>query len=440
MSDVCNDITTESMGTIWDRSPRQFQLDAISNIIKMRCDKFFPQATLLVQGTGGGKSGVYQGIGTVDAGVTIVLENTLSLSSDQLSKISEANEECGPIEAYQLDSIKSQSLRTDFSKHIRSFHSSTNATIFLFSSPEEMQRAPWPNLVASLTLKHVLRLACIDEVHQFVMFGLTFRTSFCALKKSLFKQLIDYKHLNNNPTSMPTHLKVPLLCMTATFDHDLLQLLQRMIGIRFLPSNFFWSGKLGMCKRKIHMQIVSTSQHLRVIKKQLLKHLLNNTTNKCTIYSNTASTVEHLKDSIDIWLDEENKTQGDTLLVNGTLEPELKLRHVQKFTQLTSSDIDEETFHPRILFATASCIGAGLDSSQVINAIRVGLPSSLIDLIQEMGRCGRGRPPTAPNPTDEFVLCLNLNDFTHMIERIFKKEEINSDSSEDTSKSPKPKC
>jgi len=79
MSNVFKDITSEAMSTVWHRTPREFQSNVISHILEMRCEPNTPQATLLVQGTGGGKSAVYQAIGIVDAGVTLVIETTLSL-------------------------------------------------------------------------------------------------------------------------------------------------------------------------------------------------------------------------------------------------------------------------------------------------------------------------------------------------------------------------
>ena len=40
------------------------------------------EALLLVQGTGAGKYAVAQTVGTVDCGVTIVIEETLALAAD----------------------------------------------------------------------------------------------------------------------------------------------------------------------------------------------------------------------------------------------------------------------------------------------------------------------------------------------------------------------
>jgi superfamily II DNA helicase RecQ len=60
---------------------------------------------LLVQGTGGGKSSVYQTIAVIKKGVSLIIENTLSLSSDQLSKIKNISKQLPHIHSFQLDLI-----------------------------------------------------------------------------------------------------------------------------------------------------------------------------------------------------------------------------------------------------------------------------------------------------------------------------------------------
>lgn len=246
MSDAFKDAITEAMVSVWDRRPHQFQADMIKHIIKMQCDDCSPQACLLVQGTGGGKSAVCQAIGSIDAGVTLIIENTLSLSSDQVSKISTANTSNGDAEACQLDNLKTATLRNELSKCLRSLTSETNTAIHIFSSPEELQKVSWIGMLICLINKNMLCLACIDEAHLFVMLGIAFRLSFLGLQRALFKHLVNCKHNNNEPDEAPAHLKVLILRMTATFDEALLKLLQDMLQTRFPPAKFFWCGELRM--------------------------------------------------------------------------------------------------------------------------------------------------------------------------------------------------
>jgi superfamily II DNA helicase RecQ len=62
------------------------------------------QPMLLVQSTGGGKSAAPQTCGCMNAGVTIVLENTLALGADQCSKLDQL--QSPNIITYQLDHMK----------------------------------------------------------------------------------------------------------------------------------------------------------------------------------------------------------------------------------------------------------------------------------------------------------------------------------------------
>ena len=98
-------ISQQAMISVWNRTPRDFQAEAIPRLLMMRCVPNTPSAMLLVQGTGGGKSAVPQTVGTVTCGVTLVIENTLSLSADQHSKIKNAIPGHGPIKVLHLNSI-----------------------------------------------------------------------------------------------------------------------------------------------------------------------------------------------------------------------------------------------------------------------------------------------------------------------------------------------
>ena len=134
------------------------------------------------------------------------------------------------------------------------------------------------------------------------------------------------------------------------------------------------------------------------------------------IYSNSAKSLETIKESIDFWLDESFPFVGNTLLITGSMEPELKLKHTTKFTAPSPQSTDIDAFHPQILLATASCIGAGLDSSDAYAVVRMGFPASINDLAQEMGRYGRRPHNDASSPADTFALTLSLNNFAHVIE------------------------
>ena len=165
-------------------------------------------AVLLVQGTGGGKSAVPQTVGIVDGGVTLIIENTLSLGADQEYRIIEASKSVGPMESFQLDSLKSKSDKDKVKQMLLSLPKDTEASLFIYASREILLVPPWPDVFNHLLEKHLLHLVCVDEVHQYVMFGATFHTQFSLLKNSLFQSLIDHNHQLNQGNIMPTILKM----------------------------------------------------------------------------------------------------------------------------------------------------------------------------------------------------------------------------------------
>ncbi len=82
--------------------------------------------------------------------------------------------------------------------------------------------------------------------------------------------------------------------------------------------------------------------------------------------------------------------------------------------------INNETYFPRLLIATSGCIGAGLDLSDVHLVVRDGFPSSILDFIQEMERCGRTRDIQLNGINkDSFHLIVTISSLVYMIERIY---------------------
>ena len=265
-------------------SPR-FQNEAIPRLLMMNCPPYRPQALLLVQGTGGGKSAVAQTVGCVNCGVTVVIEPTLALSADQRSKVARARNINGPVLAYQLDSVKKPLLVEKLKKKLNGLDSNSNVTIFIYTSPECLLREPWNAVFVGLIERKVLQLVCLDEIHMYVMFGLTFRKEFTLLKDSFFKHLVDpystdspsHKFSNDATiTNLGFYLKVPLLLMTATFNTELLKLMENMIGIQVVPQNHLWGGRNSMARRHIQIHVDFTTQRLRHVKSVLNDTLVGN--------------------------------------------------------------------------------------------------------------------------------------------------------------------
>jgi superfamily II DNA helicase RecQ len=124
-------------------------------------------------------------------------------------------------------------------------------------------------MIKKLVDSNFLKLVCIDEVHQFVDFGLTFRKSFAALKEKLFKLLVNLNYSKDSNTSLYTVLKIPILFMTATMNHSILGLLQQIVGIQLFLYNIYWGDASYFNKRNNTICSSNTPQYLRNVKKSI---------------------------------------------------------------------------------------------------------------------------------------------------------------------------
>ena len=203
-----NPIAVHEMQGVWNRTPIDFQREAVPRLLIMRCVPNTPQTLLLVQGTGAGKSAVAQTVGIVNRGITLVIEETLALAADQQSKVKSASNANGLVLAYQLDTVKKPNLIKKLEDKLSGMKSGKNASVFLYSLPECLMKQPWKSLLIKLINNGVLKFVCVDEIHLFVMFGIIFRKSFVNLKDTFFKHLID-NFKTTTSSSHAVHLKVP---------------------------------------------------------------------------------------------------------------------------------------------------------------------------------------------------------------------------------------
>ena len=159
---------------------------------------------LLVQPTGSGKSTVPQTSSITTSGVTFIVECTQSLGSDQASKIKQAStSDHTHVYGHQLDLVKTTHERIALANNIISVmdekkHSSIDQGIvsfILFTSPEALLDPTWNKLFDDLLQMEMLTLFCIDVVHLFVEFGLSFRKEFLSLRDKVFSKL--QLHMNN---------------------------------------------------------------------------------------------------------------------------------------------------------------------------------------------------------------------------------------------------
>ena len=117
---------------------------------------------------------------------------------------------------------------------------------------------------------------------------------------------------------------------------------------------------------------------------------------------------------IELWLDMNDDIKGDALVINGGLKLEVKFASAERFTRVIDNPeelLNNNLFFPRILLATAGSIDAGLDSPDVFSVCQAGFPTSIFEIAQELGQCGRGQSNVDGRVTDNFHLFSLLDDF-----------------------------
>ena len=133
--DPFSNITHLAMRNIFSRSPFGFQEELISHIIKMMVFEKDPNPVLIVQPTGTGKSTVPFTVSVLDAGITIIIENTIALGIDQTSKTNFISSSSNKLEiqCYHLDNINDASdQKTVSSLIIQTCHLIGNTAFILF--------------------------------------------------------------------------------------------------------------------------------------------------------------------------------------------------------------------------------------------------------------------------------------------------------------------
>jgi hypothetical protein len=80
--------------------------------------------------------------------------------------------------------------------------------------------------------------------------------------------------------------------------------------------------------------------------------------------------------------------------------------------------IDSNKYFPRILITTSGFIGTGLHCSDIYSVIRDGMPTTVLNFVQEMGRCGRVCVVSADSNhfSDNYTVIVSLSSVVYLFE------------------------
>ena len=127
-------------------------------------------------------------VGTMAAGLLLVLVPLLSLTADLLEGLREGSLADALVEAHHVDKLLVDVVRDTLVPRLDSLQGDSSSVIFLLCSPQEL--ATNGILSAVILCCHgrgVLRLVALDEAHLYAQHGTTFCGCICLLLDQFFR-------------------------------------------------------------------------------------------------------------------------------------------------------------------------------------------------------------------------------------------------------------
>jgi superfamily II DNA helicase RecQ len=263
----CSELASEFMVDVLGNTPYQWQKDIIAHMAMMPIEHSGVDCgpILLVRPTGGGKSSVRDVYSLMNAGVSLTISPLLSLGADQEEKLKlKAKQQFGHVCPVHIDEFRSIPEQKKMVSRIKTLLKDGDTSVFIFSSPQAIvKNEVWCELIDFLIANERLSMVCVDEVHLFAHFGMTFRKEFQQLENKLFRKL--------RIGESRTRTKVPILFMTATCTASIVDRVEAMTCLSFnRVDNVFWPCPIEMGHRHVHLDVVYTTNPIPAFQKQVL--------------------------------------------------------------------------------------------------------------------------------------------------------------------------
>ena len=358
---------------------------------------------LCIQGTGSGKSLLYQTLAAHFVGVTIYVSPLLTLGADQVNKLMQRTSVPGyKVIPLQLDAVKT----AEQLKHLLALVEGLQDSISLvvFTSPQTVTDR-FPKFIESVKSK--VSFVVIDEIHLFNYFGRTFRHEFQKLKTKMFRKL---------------SATVPMLFLTASCNPRIRRSFETMIGVDITHSE--WPSALEISNRRVSLYCDYSQKPLRRVMNDISGVLKvgDRQSDKVIVYSNVRNRVIDVQEKLgDLFDRDDNLHKFEVLAIHGQLTKEEKSSYIQMF--LDPQHPDDANI--KVMCATSGVGNVGIDSPNIRSVFRLEMPPSLIDFVQESGRAGRVQTPDPLNFS--YHVHFSIENFLYLYERAMDPEAIRID-------------
>jgi superfamily II DNA helicase RecQ len=208
--------------------------------------------------------------------------------------------------------------------------------------------------------------------------------------------------------------------MTATWNLELELIFSLMTGVRPQQNLYVWASAKEMQRRQNRITMIAGQKKGSKIQSHCIQLFGTSEDGTAVVYSNSRKAIEKIAIALNQFLDHED-LHYDTVVVNGEMFAEQKFFYTRLFTKNSATGRDGDgddtsgngVYNPRVLIATAGAAGVGIDSPEVHLVLRDGFPPSILSLVQELGRAGRGE--NASPDTDKCVVIVSLYDYLYLL-------------------------